>query len=132
MVIWSGLGILALVFAVLGAIGGAGLVNSTGGLGLGLPEDVGIALGLGVAAVVNWFVGVGLNRRAGRELIDAQTGERVVLRRRHRLFWVPMQYWSVVMAVFAVLIVTTRQAPQRPDPVTLPPASPSSNGRQPG
>lgn len=130
MVVWSGLGLLAVVFGVLGAFGGAALVNGTGGLGLGLPQDVGIALGLGVAALVNWFVGVSLNRRAGRELIDAQTGERVILQRRHRLFWVPMQYWSVVMAVFAILVITSSQVPQQPNPATTPPAA--HTGRGPG
>ncbi len=116
MVIWSGWGVLAVLFAVVGAIGGIGLVDAAGGLGLGLPEDSGFALGLLVAAVVNWFVGTRLNRSLGRELIDANTGERVILRRQHTLFWVPMQYWSVVMAVFAVLAVTSSHAPQKPVP----------------
>ena len=116
MIIWSGWGFLSVVFAVLGAAGGIGLVDGTGGLGLGLTEDAGFALGLAVAAAVNWLVGVRLNRRPGRELIDPRTGERVLLRRRHRLFWVPMQYWSVAMLVFAVLAVTSSQAPKEPSP----------------
>ena len=114
MLIWSGGGILAVVFAAVGALGGIALVDGTGGLGAGLSEEAGFALGLVVAAVVNWFVGVSLDRRVGRELIDAKTGERVILRRRHRLFWVPMQYWSVVMVVFAVLSVTSSHAPKPP------------------
>ncbi len=128
MIVWSGLGLLAVVFAALGSVGGIGLVDSTGGVGLGLSQDAGVALGLGGAAIVNWFVGVWLNRRPGRELIDTQTGARVILRRRHRLFWVPLQYWSVVMAVFAVLVVTINHAPQQPNPATTPPASPAGKG----
>ena len=107
MVVWSGLGILAAVFAALGAAAGIALVDSTGGLGYGLSEEVGFALGLIIAAVVNWFVGVRLNRRPGRHMVDVDTGERIILRRRHRLFWVPMQYWSVAMLVFAILAVTS-------------------------
>ncbi len=114
MIVWSGFGFLSVVFAVLGAAGGIALVDGTGGLGLGLTEDVGFALGLAVAAAVNWLVGIRINRRPGRELIDPQTGERLLLRRRHRLFWVPMQYWSVAMLVFAVLAVTSSHAPKEP------------------
>ena len=116
MIVWSGLGWLSVVFAVLGVAGGVALVDSSGGLGVGLTENDGFAIGLAVAAVVNWLVGIGLNRRPGREMVDAQTGERILLRRRHRLFWVPMQYWSVAMLVFAVLAVTSGYAPRNPEP----------------
>ena len=114
MVVWSGWGILAVVFAALGAIAGIALVDGTGGLGYGVSEEVGFALGLIVAAAVNWFVCVWLNRRPGRQMVDVDTGERIILRRRHRLFWVPMQYWSVAMLVFAVLAVTSSHVPQEP------------------
>ena len=117
MVVWSGLGLLTVVFAALGAVAGIALVDGTGGLGYGLSEEVGFALGLAIAAAVNWFVGAQLNRRPGRQMVDIDTGERIILRRRHRLFWVPMQYWSVAMLVFAALAVTSSHVPQDPSAI---------------
>ena len=123
MIVWSGFGILAALFALLGIVAGVALVDGTGGVGIGLSENAGLALGLVLAAVVNWLVGAWLNHRPGRELIDAKTGERIILRRRHRLFWVPMQYWSVVMVVFAALaVIASHTPPPQPAPAATPQA----------
>lgn len=57
-----------------------------------------------VAAVAVWFIGSYLNSRPGRALIDKQTGEEVVIRPSHDLFFIPMQWWSfaaVAIGVFA-------------------------------
>ena len=87
-------------------VGGLTTALTTIGLekaGLNQWTGLGLVAGLLAAAVVNWFVGIRLNNRPGRELIDAKTGERVVLRRRHSLFFVPMQWWSVPLAAGAVI-----------------------------
>lgn len=102
MVIWSGWGILTVVIVLL--VGGpitAVLANLAGTKG----DAAGYALAVGLlaSAAVNWFVGRRLNARPGRELVDPATGERVVLRTRHSLFFVPMQWWSVVLAVVAAV-----------------------------
>ena len=102
MVIWRGWGILTIPIVIL--IGGlvvAVLNNLLGGTG----RYAGLALtaGLLAAAVVNWFVGRHLNRTPARELVDPATGERVVIRRSHDLFFVPMQWWSVLLVVAALV-----------------------------
>lgn len=85
--------------------------------GVGLPQQSGLVLCWLVAAGVNWFVGTRPNGRSGWELIDAQTGQRIMLRRRHTLFWIPMQYYSVLLlllgllAVFGAWTSGTRQYP---------------------
>lgn len=55
------------------------------------------------AAVANWAAAQLLERRGGRVLIDPQTGETVVIGGRHTLFFVPMRYWSVILAFAAML-----------------------------
>lgn len=103
MIIWSGYGVLSVLIAFAGVVlGAAGIEPLIEGAALGLPPGTGLALGLALAAVANWFVGVRLNGRPGRELIDPKTGGRVVIRRRHALFWIPMQYYSVLFALLAV------------------------------
>lgn len=69
-----------------------------------------------MAAIVNWFVGVRLNNRPGRELIGTKTGQRVVLRRRNTLFFVPMQFWSVPLLVLGSASLFNPATP----PVTQP------------
>ena len=100
--IWSGWGIVVIPVVV----GTAVAVGALGGLALralGHPEltFLAISLGLFAAAAANWIVGRRLNGRPPSELIDPATNERVLLRRRHALFWVPVQYWSVPVAIAA-------------------------------
>lgn len=102
--IWSGWGILVLPIVV----GTAVAVGALGGVvlrALGHPEltFIAISLGLFAAAAANWIVGRRLNSRPPRELIDPTTNQRVLLRRRHALFWVPVQYWSVPVAIAALV-----------------------------
>jgi hypothetical protein len=94
-IVWTGWGILVVAFA------GAALV-----LGLVLDQAVGFRTGLAelLAAAGVWFVGVRLNVGRDRTLVDPASGEQVVLRRRHTLFWIPMQYWAVLVAAGAVAL----------------------------
>jgi hypothetical protein len=48
-----------------------------------------------VAAVVNYSLGRHLNSAPGRILIDSATGQRLSCRRRHDLYSIPMEYWSI-------------------------------------
>ncbi|MFC0406761.1 hypothetical protein [Roseomonas elaeocarpi] len=100
MVIWSGWGILTVVIVAL--VGGSvtAILANLAGPGSSA-AGYALAVGLLVSAVVNWFVGQRLNAAPGRELVDPATGQRVTLRRRHSLFFVPMQWWSVPLVVVA-------------------------------
>ena len=102
MIIWSGWGVLTVIFGLLGVLAGrAGLEPLLLRLSSSLPPNTGLAVGLLAAAVVNGFVALRLGS-AGRELIDARTGQRVVLRRPNTLFFIPMRYWSVVFLALAI------------------------------
>ncbi len=103
MVIWSGWGILTVLIAAL--VGGTFSVGGTALLETaGLHRWSGLAVGLGLlAAAVNWWVGRRLNGRPGRRLTNQATGQTVVLRWHHSLFFIPMQWWSVPLAIAGVL-----------------------------
>ena len=102
MIIWRGWGVLTIAIVVL--VGGLvtaisfNVLKETG-------RFVGLAFtaGLVAAALVNWFVGRRLNSAPGRELMDPATGQRVVLRRSHDLFFVPMEWWSVLLLIGALI-----------------------------
>ncbi|MCR0982904.1 hypothetical protein [Roseomonas populi] len=105
MIIWRGWGILTVVILALvggGATLAAGKLLESYGANVGY----GFVLGLVAAATANWIVGNRLNGRPVRELVDAQTGERVVLRTSHSLFFIPMQWWSVLMILAAVVALS--------------------------
>ena len=122
MIVWSGWGVLTVVFALLAVGIGAVLQPVLDGSGLVLPAATGLAIGLVIAAVINWVVGRRLNRAPGREMIDAKTGQRVTIRRRHSLFWIPMHFFSVVFLLFAVGAVAGLL--DTPAPTAPPPAQP--------
>lgn len=115
MIIWSGWGMLSALIA------GAALVSSVlldpALARMGIPTPTGVVLAWLVAAFANWSLGKRLNQGPGRELIDPRTGERVILRGRHTLFWIPMQYYSVLMLILGALAAFAAfmaHAPGRP------------------
>lgn len=103
MIIWSGWGVLTALFAV-GAVAGGVLLEAVL-RPIGLPAQSGLIIGWLIAAVVNWLVGTRLNNGPARELVDPRTGQHVILRRRHTLFWIPMQYYSVLMVILGAIAV---------------------------
>lgn len=99
MIIWKGLGILIPLFAIFGAVAGsvAGSLFGHSGLGAGL--------GLGAAAIGNWFIWRAINSQPGKVLVDPQTGQQVMLKTTHSLFFIPAGFWTWPMALFAVVLM---------------------------
>jgi len=96
MVVWRGWGLLVVIeFAIIFA--------SIREMGLGEPIT-GLSAGV-LAAVVIWFTGRWFNNPAkDREVIDTQTGEQIRLANRHTLFWIPMEWWAVPVALFGAVL----------------------------
>lgn len=80
MIVWRGLGILSPVIAWLLALGAPELMMGAGKFG-----DTAVATGLVVAAIANGLLGWKLNEQVSR----------------HSLFFIPMQWWSIVMLIGA-------------------------------
>ena len=58
-----------------------------------------------VAAVMVFPIGLWLNHRGARRLIDPETNEEVVLKNDHSLFFIPMQYWGPIFLVLGVIML---------------------------
>ncbi|WP_407529192.1 hypothetical protein [Methylobacterium oryzisoli] len=115
MIIWSGWG--ALTALIMGAALVAGVLVDPALARIGLPTPTGVVVVWVAAAVLNWVVGTRLNNRPGRELVDPRTGQVVILRGRHTLFWIPMQYYSVLILLLgavAILGALGAGTPRRP------------------
>jgi hypothetical protein len=100
--IWSGWGILVVLYGLAGLLVG-GIIGNAAGLGSRQLITIGICEVL--AAIALWFTGVRLNRDTERRLVDPKTGQGVIIRRRHTLFWIPMQYWAAVLALIGVIVL---------------------------
>jgi len=115
MIIWRGMGFLALIVAM---VMNTALQVATDGLGI--PEGfkhyrdahgwVWI-LGMGLSAAGCWFLGKWLEAREvknGKVVIDKESGQEIRLIRRHDMFWIPVKWWAVIWAVVGVWIVLAK------------------------
>lgn len=97
MIIWTGRGIVAgiimsfsyMFFSMLG-------VND---------DNLASAYGLLLAAPITYIVGRYWN--APKPAIDPNTGEEVMWKPNHTLFWIPMQYWGVIFLVIGLIVIMT-------------------------
>ena len=57
-----------------------------------------LAVALTIAGAISYFIGVRLNRRGERRLIDPETNEEVVLAgSSHTLFFIKMHWWAPIL-----------------------------------
>ena len=113
MLIWSGYGILVapiVIACILLSAMLTGQFSST-------PDYFklhGWPMGAGVitSAVVCWFLGRRLHASGSQTLIDPKIGNPVVLRRSHTLFFIPMQWWAVLLLPIGIMISTVSKTPE--------------------
>lgn len=98
MIVWQGLGFLAaLIPAALLVV--LGVLNKSSSL------THGVELALLASAVLVWFIGRRLNSGPDRVLVDPMTNEEVRLKRKHTLFWVPMEWIAIPLAAAALYVL---------------------------
>lgn len=112
MIVWRGMGILALVVAVLINVG----VNEAADAWLGMPDGVKHyhnlhpwlwLVGMGLSGIACWFLGLWLDARElknAKIVTDQATGETLHLISRHDLFWIPVKWWSVAWVVVGLFL----------------------------
>ena len=55
-----------------------------------------------VTAIFSWHFGSRWNKNNERIVVDEKTGQRFKLKNNHTLFWIPMQYWGVILSTLAI------------------------------
>ena len=100
MIIWQGLGILVVFIPVAYLVAVLGIV-----FGLQKPELIylGTAFAMALSTFTIWSMGKKLNNSEGKVLIDPETNEKITIKNKHSLFWIPMQ-WFAIPALLLTLI----------------------------
>jgi len=104
MLIWKGWGILVpVIYLLITTAVREGLSTA------GMEGNLAVAVGIVLSAIVVWFVGRKLNNPAkGQRVIDAETGEQLLLLGTHSLFWIKIEYWAVIVPVVLGAIVISQ------------------------
>jgi hypothetical protein len=109
MIIWSGSGILVAIVG-FGCLALTEVITRTT-----LDEKYYQAhgwpklAGFWIAAALVYFLALWLDRQPGRVMIDKATGQEVVLKRRHALFFIPVRFWVYIFFALGVLFLFAKE-----------------------
>jgi hypothetical protein len=105
MIIWSGLGILWPIAALLGPVLTMLLFNA---LGMDLSAPVHQRWGMPLAAWSGFATAYAFSATLGRTreqvFVDSSTGREVIERVRHTLFFIPVRFYSYLLALLCLFI----------------------------
>ncbi len=102
ILIWQGLGFLAVVIPLCVLIIGQLAADALFGQGYYTAHHSMFATLMVLSAAAIWYLGKALNGRPGRVLVDPKTGQQVELKTKHTLFWIPLQWTALLVAVLGV------------------------------
>jgi len=106
MIIWSGLGFLVAVIVFGFSLALNIAFNAWWGEGYYDAHKWPLAISLFLSAIVCWFLGSALRKRASQVVIDKATGKEMVLNRHnHRLFFIPMHIGAPILAVIGSIVL---------------------------
>ncbi len=106
MIIWTGWGFFALIIAILPPIAFESALNAVFGPNYYQSHMLPKVASWLVAAVTLWLAGAWLAARPGRAVIDKESGQEMVLRPSHTLFWIPVRFWALPVLAFALWVVS--------------------------
>jgi hypothetical protein len=104
MVVWKGWGWLAAIIPMAGYVLMTHWADATRGHGYSDAHGWAGGIGTILGAVAAWIVADKLEG-PGRTLVDQKTNETVVLKRQDSLFFIPMKYFSILVAFSGILMI---------------------------
>ena len=106
IIFWQGLGFLVAVIVFGCSLAGNLICNATIGAGYYDQHKWPFAVSLILSGAICWFLGGYLRTKSDRIAIDKETGkEFVVNHSRHTLFFIPMQIWSPILLLIALIVL---------------------------
>lgn len=105
MIIWNGFGYLVAVFVFGAALLSNLVFDAAWGSGYYSAHKWTVGVAMFIAAALSWVVGGQLRNRTAQTVIDKATGQEMVLdRATHRLFFIPMHSWGMILGVIGVVL----------------------------
>jgi len=102
MIVWKGWGVLALLIPLLFSLLAGSAFDAIYGENLYKNSEWAMPLSLSLSSVLLYFVGIKLNNKPGKILIDPETNEQIELKTIHSMFWVPIQYWAFIIIAISI------------------------------
>lgn len=104
--IWHGKGFLAFVITFAFSLAANLITNSWTGSGAYWDtHQWPFAVSLAFSSRTCRLLGMELERRGARALIDPKTGEEVVLNDSHSLFFIPMKWWGPILGLGSIILI---------------------------
>ncbi len=102
--IWQGWGLLGLIIPVIVVFTGAFTVDFFMGNGYSNSHWLIVPIMLVLSAIIIWFIGVKLNNSPAKKIVNSKTNQTFLIKKKHALFWIPLQYFSLIILGFAIYI----------------------------
>ena len=104
MIVWKGWGLMALLIPFFCTLFVGTAVDFIYGIHFYRSSDWAMPLVLALSSVIVFYLGYKLNTKPGRIVIDIETNEKIELKSTHSMFWIPLQYWAVLIMAFSLLM----------------------------
>jgi len=102
MIVWQGWGMLGAMIPMVLYLTDRFLFDQMYGRGYSDSHVWVSCLSLILGGVLVAILGMKFKTAPGRELVDPNTGQRVVLRRKHTIFYIPLEIFGAILIVFGV------------------------------
>jgi len=108
MIIWKGLGIIAVILPIIFMFIVQMITNMLFGDGFYKDSSWTLSLVLFLSAVSVYLIGIKLNNKIGQIVIDKETGQEIELKNTHSLFWIPLQYWGFILFGIGAFVLISK------------------------
>ncbi len=108
MLIWKGLGILVFIITIVIAVAMQLIVDQFFGAGTYKTLLWPIPVAVAISGIIVGWLGYKLNNKPGRILVDPETNETIEFKKEHSLFWIPMQYWGIILLLISAALFFAR------------------------
>ena len=102
IIVWSGAGILVPMLAFITLFITQLMTDSVFGEGFYTAHGIPKLLGFWIAAALTWLLATALAKQKGTPYYDKRTGQLVMIKKRHSLFWIPVEYWAYLLVGFGI------------------------------
>jgi len=102
MIVWKGWGLLALIIPLFFSLLAGSVFDAIYGESFYKNSEWAMPMILSLSSVLLYFMGIKLNNKPGRILIDPENNEQIELKTRHTMFWIPIQYWAFIVVGISI------------------------------